>query len=202
MTVHSMTDVSQCTDQLSAPSLSVALGGGLAIDQLFAQVLRDYGAQISRFAAGYDIDVGKRRELRQEMLLALWQSLVVFKQQCALRTWVYRVAHNVGVTHIQREKRRPPTVSLDDETLDAAPASGGASDSADAIERGIDLARVLRLIDALGMPDRQIMVLYLEELDAAAIADVVGLSAINVATKIHRIKALLARQLNTGRASA
>ena len=46
------------------------------------------------------------------------------------------------------------------------------------------------------------MVLYLEELDAASIADVVGLSAANVATKIHRIKALLARQFNTGRASA
>ena len=40
------------------------------------------------------------------------------------------------------------------------------------------------MIDALGMPDRQIMVLYLEELDAASIADVVGLSAVNVATKI------------------
>ena len=66
----------------------------------------------------------------------------------------------------------------------------------------IDLARLLRVIDALGMPDRQIMVLYLEELDAASIADVVGLSAVNVATKIHRIKALLARQFNTGRASA
>ena len=46
------------------------------------------------------------------------------------------------------------------------------------------------------------MVLYLEELDAASIADVVGLSAVNVATKIHRIKALLARQFNTVRAPA
>lgn len=176
-------------------------GGESAADALFTSILRDYGAQISRFAMSYELDVAKRHELRQEMLLAVWQSLAVFKQQCSLRTWVYRVTHNVGVSHIQREKRRPSTVSLDDETLDVTPITAHGDDSVAAIERGIDLARLLRVIDALGMPDRQIMVLYLEELDAVSIADVVGLSAVNVSTKIHRIKALLARQLNTGRAS-
>ena len=93
-------------------------------------------------------------------------------------------------------------MSLDDETLDVVPINAHSDDSAAALQRGIDLARLLRVIDALGMPDRQIMVLYLEELDAASIADVVGLSAANVATKIHRVKALLPRQFNTGRASA
>ncbi len=133
MTVPTMTDAAPSADPhlapSLAPSLAATLDAGSVTDRLFAQVLRDYGAQISRFAAGYEIDTAKRRELRQEMLLALWQSLAVFKQQCGLRTWVYRVAHNVGVTHIQREKRRPPTVSLDDETLDLAPvASNPGSD--------------------------------------------------------------------------
>lgn len=202
--------VNDCTGMTDVPCVSattdrrldsVERGEAETSEHIFAGLVRDYGAQISRFAAGYEFDVGKRRDLRQEMLLALWQSLTVFKQQCSLRTWVFRVAHNVGVSHIQREKRRPSTLSLDDETLDAVAVASDDSESATAIERGIDLARVLRLIDALGMPDRQIMVLYLEELDAAAIAEVVGLSAINVATKIHRIKALLARQLSTGRAA-
>jgi RNA polymerase sigma-70 factor, ECF subfamily len=192
-----MTDAEQTTAIRSMPDRSF---GEVASDALFTGIVHDYGAQISRFAMGYEFDVAKRHELRQEMLLAIWQSLAVFKQQCALRTWVYRVTHNVGVSHIQREKRRPSTLSLDDETLDLAPVASDESESARAIERSIDIARLLRVIDALGMPDRQIMVLYLEELDAASIADVVGLSAVNVATKIHRIKALLARQLKTERA--
>ena len=194
-----MTDAERSTVTLSMPDIS---GREAASDALFTGIVRDYGAQISRFAMGYELDVAKRHELRQEMLLAVWQSLAVFKQQCGLRTWVYRVTHNVGVSHIQREKRRPGTVSLDDETLDVVPINAHSDDSAAAMERGIDLARLVRVIDALGMPDRQIMVLYLEELDAASIAEVVGLSATNVATKIHRIKALLARQFNTGRAPA
>jgi RNA polymerase sigma-70 factor (ECF subfamily) len=35
-------------------------------------------------------------------------------------------------------------------------------------------------------------------MDAAGIGDVAGISAGNVATKIHRIKNLLARQFNAG----
>jgi RNA polymerase sigma-70 factor (ECF subfamily) len=64
-------------------------------------------------------------------------------------------------------------------------------------ERRIDLGRVLALIHRLRPLDRELMLLYLEDLDAASMADITGLSARNVATKIHRIKALLARQLGT-----
>ncbi len=199
MTVVFMTDLPLPT---LAHEPTIKPDADAAATQLFASVVRDYGAQISRFAMGYELNVAKRHELRQEMLLAVWQSLAVFKQQCGLRTWVYRVTHNVGVSHIQREKRRPSTVSLDDETLDVAPVASDDCEHAMAIERSIDMARLLRFIDALGMPDRQIMVLYLEELDAASIAEVVGLSPSNIATKIHRIKALLARQLNSEGARA
>ncbi len=171
----------------------------LTRDSAFACALRDYGAQISRCAASYEIDPAKRRELHQEMLLSLWQSLATFKAQCSLRTWVCRVTHNVGVTHIQRERRRLPTVSLDEGSPEQHAVIESDVASSDTgthgVERNIDLQRVLRLIDALGAPDRQIMVLYLEAFDASEIAEVVGLSAVNVASKVHRIKALLARQL-------
>jgi RNA polymerase sigma-70 factor (ECF subfamily) len=40
------------------------------------------------------------------------------------------------------------------------------------------------------------MLLYLEDMDAASIGEVTGLSARNVATKLHRIKKLLTAQMN------
>jgi len=43
------------------------------------------------------------------------------------------------------------------------------------------------------------MLAYLEGMDAAAIGEITGLSAVNVATKIHRIKRLLARRFEEGR---
>jgi RNA polymerase sigma-70 factor (ECF subfamily) len=50
------------------------------------------------------------------------------------------------------------------------------------------------LIYRLRPHDRQIILLYLEGIDAAAIGEITGFSPGNVATKIHRIKHLLSRQ--------
>jgi RNA polymerase sigma-70 factor (ECF subfamily) len=52
------------------------------------------------------------------------------------------------------------------------------------------------MIHALKPPDAQVMLLYLEDLDAAAIGEITGLSAPAIATKIHRIKAVLASRFH------
>jgi len=45
--------------------------------------------------------------------------------------------------------------------------------------------------------DCQVMLLYLEQLDAASIAEITGLSAANVATKVRRIKQLLIQRFHS-----
>ncbi|HEY7807708.1 MAG TPA: sigma-70 region 4 domain-containing protein, partial [Croceibacterium sp.] len=50
----------------------------------------------------------------------------------------------------------------------------------------------LATIHRLKPADRQVMLLYLEDLTAAEIGEVTGLSAGAVAVRIHRLKALLA----------
>lgn len=167
---------------------------GLSQDEAYLDAAARYGRDIARFVTGYELDPARRQELLQEVHLALWQSLAGFRGQCALRTWVYRIAHHVGVTHVQRSLRtvRQQTVALED--LEAIPADDSAIASA---ERRIDLSRLLALIHRLQPLDREVMLLYLEDLDAASIGEVTGLSARNVATKVHRIKKLLAAQMTT-----
>ena len=63
------------------------------------------------------------------------------------------------------------------------------------------LEHLTHLIRRLDPADRQVMLLYLDEVDAAGIAEITGLSASHVATKIHRIKARLARLFHQGAAS-
>jgi RNA polymerase sigma-70 factor (ECF subfamily) len=58
--------------------------------------------------------------------------------------------------------------------------------------------RLYELIEQLKPLDRQVMVAYLEGMDAASTAEITGLSAGNVATKIHRIKQVLARRFREG----
>ncbi len=58
--------------------------------------------------------------------------------------------------------------------------------------------RLVDLIQQLKTPDRQMMVLYLEGLDAASIAEITGISAAAVRVQIHRIKLILARRFHRG----
>jgi RNA polymerase sigma-70 factor (ECF subfamily) len=56
------------------------------------------------------------------------------------------------------------------------------------------LEQLMTMIRSLKPFDAQIMLLYLEDLDAAEIGEIAGLSAGAVAAKIHRIKTVLAKQ--------
>lgn len=63
------------------------------------------------------------------------------------------------------------------------------------VHRSRQLEMLATLIQQLKPLDRQVIIFYLEELDARSIAEITGLSAPSVAMKIHRIKRILGQQL-------
>ena len=130
----------------------------------------------------------------QEIHVELWRSLRLFDGRCSLRTWVYRVAHNVAASHIVRMRRASARL-VDLETLETEP---GFIDGEARANQQYSVSRLLERIYQLKPLDRQVILLYLEGEPAASIAEVTGLSAVNVATKIHRIKKLLNRQSGEG----
>ncbi len=89
--------------------------------------------------------------------------------------------------------RTPWFVSL--EELDEEPLDQNSADSNErAADEAHNVARLHELIRQLVPPDSQVMMLYLEDMDAVSIGEITGLSARAVATRVHRIKAILARQ--------
>jgi len=171
----------------------VDLGQGQ--DQRYAAAAAEFGAAIERLARGYEANSEARRDLTQDIHIALWKSLAAFDGRCSLRTWVYRVAHNTAVSHVQRARRWRGEAGATLEELERLPDTDDPETAAG--ERQA-LSRLMALIQALGPPDRQVALLYLEDLDAAAIGEITGLSAGAVAVRIHRLKALLARQFAKG----
>jgi RNA polymerase sigma-70 factor (ECF subfamily) len=164
-------------------------------DGQYALAARAYGAALQRLARAYEADADLRHDLLQDIHLALWRSFAGFDGRCAVRTWVYRVAHNVGASHILKQRARSaPLTTLEDYD----PADEGATPEEATGERRA-MARLMALIHALKPPDRQVMLLYLEDLDAAAIGEVTGLSSGAVANRIHRTKAILARDFHQQR---
>jgi RNA polymerase sigma-70 factor (ECF subfamily) len=147
---------------------------------------------LARLARAYEPDPDRQKDLLQEILIALWQSFAAFDERCSTRTWVYRFAHNVATSKVVR-RRGAPLVSLDELASKAGETYGER-----ALDRQRALDRLLALVQTLDPVDRRVILLYLEGVDAASIGEITGLSARNVATKVHRIKQVLAQRFHEG----
>jgi RNA polymerase sigma-70 factor (ECF subfamily) len=164
-------------------------------DELYEEAATAYGAALERLARVYENDPEARRDLLQDIHIAIWRSFEGFDGRCTLRTWIYRVAHNTAASHVTRARRDNSQVLVGLEELERVPDGGDGEAEAD---RRQTVERLLELIQRLQPLDRQVMLAYLEGMDAAAIAEISGISARNVATKIHRIKQVLARRFQEG----
>jgi len=162
---------------------------------LYTEAAAMYGAALERLARAYERDADRRLDLLQEIHMALWRSFASFEGRCSLRTWVYRVAHNVAASQVSRMCSRAPTlVGLED--LEAV---SDAVDHEQVLHDRLALDRMMTLIHRLVPLDRQVILLYLEGLDAASIADITGIRPGNVATKVHRVKKMLVRRSQEAR---
>jgi len=162
---------------------------------LYREAADGYGAALDRLASAYEANPEERRDLLQEIHLGLWRCLGALDGRCSLRTWIYRVAHNIATSHVIRQKRKS-SVLVTLEAIEALP------DDTPGQDQRVNLERLMALIHQLKPLDRQMTLLYLEGMDAASIGEVMGVSAGSVATKIHRIKNILARRFHGGERDA
>jgi RNA polymerase sigma-70 factor (ECF subfamily) len=157
----------------------------------FAELVGAHGDALWRLGRGYERDPDRRRDLHQEILVALWRALPSFEGRCSPRTFVLRVAHNTACSWVLRAVRnREELRSLEDLEAEAPDRPPD-----DALDDRIALERLAALVRTLVPMDRQLLLLHLEGLDPRAIAEVTGLSPTNVTTKVSRIKALLVKRL-------
>jgi RNA polymerase sigma factor (sigma-70 family) len=156
-----------------------------ALEKQFDRILSEYGAAISRLAFSYEAVASVREELVQEIALAIWQALARFRGECSERTFVYRIAHNRGLSHVWR--RRPPHQPLEeleefDQPVDPRPQPE------DQATRTAQRVRLMSAIQSLPVTHRQMIVLMLEGLSHAEIAEVMGITENNVAVRLNRAR--------------
>ncbi len=137
------------------------------------------------FATGAD-----REDLMQELLLALWRAIPAFKGGAKTSTFVYRVAHNTALTW-KRSQRGYARKLERFEALAAEPASSGPEEGRDR-ERLGQIYRELREFPPL---DRSLLLLHLDDLAYAEIAEIHGLTESNVGVRLSRLKSKLTQQL-------
>jgi RNA polymerase sigma factor (sigma-70 family) len=177
----------------SAPSPAVGIDPvSNSTEDRFNRILREYGPALARLAFGYEKVAGAREELTQEIALAIWQALPRFRGECSERSFVYRIAHNRGLTHVCR--RQPSNQPLDElppplEPVDPRPHP----EQQVAMSHQRD--RLRSAIQRLPLAYRQVVMLMLEELPHAEIAEVLGITESNVAVRLNRARKALKEAL-------
>ena len=154
----------------------------------FAEFLDFHKGILYKVANVYCRDEEDRKDLIQEVILQLWRSWGNYDPTYRHSTWVYRIALNVSISFYRREKKRKAaTTSLSNEILKVA----NESESSESSE---DIRLLYQFINQLPALDRALMILYLDQKTYQEIADILGITQTNVATKINRVKRKLKQQ--------
>lgn len=169
---------------------------GESRDDRCVRLLQEHDRALRRLAISYERDPGRRQDLVQDIWLAIWQALPRFRDDCSERTFVFRIAHNRAVSHIQRWQRRR-TDPLDDH----APVTDQGPDPEHSLSQQQRRERLQAAVQELSLGLRQVVVLTLEGLSHAEIADIVGITENNVAVRMTRARAELTRLLGAGERS-
>lgn len=158
---------------------------------LFLSVIQANKGIIYKVANTYCKNAEDRKDLIQEIMFQLWNSFYNYSDQYKYSTWMYRISLNVAISFYRKESRRQQVLNPLSESILELVDTGDAS----GIEENIRFLQ--KFISELKDLDKAITLLYLEEKSQKEIAEIIGISETNVATKIGRIKIILKQKFLT-----
>ncbi len=148
----------------------------------FQELLERHRKIVFKVANTYSWHPDDRSDLAQEIAAQLWRAFPSYDGR-SFSTWMYRIALNVAISFLRSNQNRERySVPLDDELHDTI---GVTSAEPEGDERVRMLHRFIAQLDGL---NRALLLLYLDEKSYREIADILGISETNVATKIGRLK--------------
>ncbi len=152
----------------------------------FARIVREHKATIYTVCYMFSKDKEEVEDLFQEVLIALWRGFESFRGESNIRSWIYRVSLNTCISAERKKRRRADAVRLD---MDINLFSDTDDDS-----RQVQMLR--ERIGRLGVFDRAIILLWLENLSYEEIGAIVGITAKNVSVRLVRIREQLKNMSN------
>ena len=152
----------------------------------FVRIVEENKATIYMVCYMFSKDREEVETLFQESLIALWRGFESFRGDANIRSWIYRVALNTCISVERKKSRRPESVRL---KMDVNLFSDTDEDN-----RQVQALR--NRIGQLGVFDRAIVLLWLENLSYEEIGAIVGISAKNVSVRLVRIREHLKNMSN------
>lgn len=161
--------------------------------EIFLNLIQDNRRIIFKICHSYCNHKTDREDLAQEIIYQLWKSYHSYNNEFKFSTWMYRVALNVAISFYRKEKRSANTFSLSEELLEIK------DDAEHSIELEENISLLQQFIHGFKELDRALIILYLEDKSYKEIAEVLGISTTNAATKISRVKEKLKQKFITSK---
>jgi len=150
------------------------------LQETFQNLVEEHKKILYKVCNSYCRDRDSRDDLAQEIMIQLWRSFGKFNGRCRFSTWMYRIALNVAISFYRSESTRTRRVISDEQYL---------LETVDETESQPEDIRLLyQFIEGLDPLNKALILLYLDENSYREIADVLGITETNVATKINRLK--------------
>ncbi len=163
----------------------------------FAALLEQHRGIVFKVAVTYCRHRDDRQDLAQEIAAQLWRAFPGYDPARPFSTWMYRIALNVAISHVRSSGSRAPPVSLDEEFFEEHRSHPDLAVDDSTAQHDIDqqLRALYAVIDRQSPMDRALLLLWLEDRSQREIADVIGISESNVATKLNRLKQRIREQI-------
>lgn len=152
-----------------------------SLEKEFLTRLNESQGIVHKVCGMYCDNEEERKDLFQEILIHLWKSYPSFKGEAKFSTWMYRVAFNIAIQQLRKEKKKKEDHVLP-EQLDQF---SNEYEEDELIEE----RKMLKIaIKQLNEVEKAIIMLYLEDRDNEDIAEIIGISQNHVRVKMSRIR--------------
>ncbi|MCT4589330.1 MAG: sigma-70 family RNA polymerase sigma factor [Carboxylicivirga sp.] len=150
----------------------------------FIKTIDTHKKVIYKIVNSYCRNIEDRKDLEQEIIIQLWNSFDKYNPDFKYSTWMYRIALNVAISFYRKEKKW--LVRNDFYKVESIYTIDDENENGTELDDNIKLLQ--KFINNLNELNKALMLLYLEEKPYHEIAEILGISKTNVATKISRLK--------------
>ena len=147
-------------------------------EKRFAQLVKEHKSTIYSVCYMFSQDEDEVSDLFQETLINMWKGIDSFRDESKISTWIYRVALNTCLLQERKKKKEVQKVPL---TMDV-----NFFEDTDA--NATQIRQLHERIGKLGLVDRAIVMMWLEDMSYDEIGAVMGITPQNVGVKLFRIK--------------
>ena len=147
-------------------------------EQEFSEFVHQHKSTIYTVCYMFSKDNDEVQDLFQDILTNLWTGFDSFRGEAQQKSWVWRVALNTCISVERKKKKRPQSAQLSMD-IDLY-----ADDDNDILQ----VQALHKRINSLGLVDRAIILLWLEDMSYEEIGSIMGITSRNVGVKLFRIK--------------